>query len=286
LEVFFRELPEPLADVNPLVVLAWRESAHLEYIVESEVLYLFGDTDFGRVLWTPPLAKAEPSRCHIRRGLELLRENKGGSGAGIILNLWKDDPLWSQLACDPAFAIACNSTEYHYDTSAVAALAGQGLRKKRADARFFLNKYKPIVMPFEPKLVPECLALLDEWLIQKRGRCNMTALGKAEREYQVCKTALQDHLPLLGIVCAVGPRLVAFSLGVAHRSAEFNCIFEKTDLDLRGSSAFAFSALAKSLLGRFARINAGEDWGLPSLALAKRLWRPVLTRPTFRLAER
>lgn len=96
-------------------------------------------------------------------------------------------------------------------------------------------------------------------------------LDKAIREYEVCKAALCDRLALEGAVCTVGKRLVAFSLGVAHGDGSFTAYLEKADLTLRGCSAFIFSSLAKTLCGRFASINAGEDWGVPELALAKQL---------------
>jgi hypothetical protein len=283
---FFHGLSAPLADINPLVTLAWRESARLDYVVERGVLYLFGDTDFGRVLWIPPLSASPLSKGHILRGLNLLRANQRHPDGRMILNLSEDYPLWTQVCNDPAFVIERSSTEYQYETSAIASLAGHGLRTKRADARFFLNANKPRVARFEPRFAPECLGLLEKWLAQKKASSTLMALPKAKREYQVCKNALAEQLPLDGIVCIVGSRLVGFSLGTFHGAGTFNCVFEKTDLELRGSGAFVFSSLAAYLLGRYAIINAGEDWGLPELALAKRLWRPIIERPIYRLIER
>lgn len=286
LEKFFRPLSAPLADVNPLVVLAWRKSANIKYVVEDNVLYLFGDTDFGRVLWIPPLRIGELSKSHILRGLDLLRVNQNNRDREMILNLCEDYPMWACLRSDPAFSIKAISKEYQYDAQAVASLTGHDLKTKRADARFFQNEYNPQITSFEPGFVPECLKLLDEWLIQKKVRSSVLALQKAKREYLVCKSALEDGFPLNGVVCMIDSRVVAFSLGVPHEIGVFNCVFEKTDLDLRGCSAFVFSSLAKSFLGRFQRINAGEDWGIDELALAKRLWRPVVERPIFRLIRR
>ena len=114
----------------------------------------------------------------------------------------------------------------------------------------------------------------------------MFLLRKVKREYEACKAALEDQLPLEGVVCSIGTRVVGFSIGIPDGEGLFNCVFEKTDLNLRGCGAFVFSSLAKSLLGRFDRMNAGEDWGLNELAFAKRSWRPAVERPIFRLTLR
>jgi hypothetical protein len=286
LEKFFRNLVQPLADVDPTVILAWRKAACLEYLIEDGVLYIFGDVGLRRVLWLPPLGSVELSLVHIFRGLYLLCETYARTGLGIIRNLWEQYPLWSELQGNNAFLISTEATEYQYCTSAVSDLAGHKFKAKRADVRFFINNYRPLVNRYEPRVAADCLVLLDRWLMQKRERCEQAALDKAVREYEVCKAALCDRLPLEGVVCTVGSRLMAFSLGMPHGDNSFNCIFEKADLALRGCSAFVFSTLAKSLRGRFSYINAGEDWGLPELALAKQLWRPALTRKTYRLTAR
>src|SRR5882724_10547617 len=61
LEKFFRNLTQPLADVDPTVMLAWRKAARLEYLIEDSVLYVFGDVGLRRVLWLPPLGLRELS---------------------------------------------------------------------------------------------------------------------------------------------------------------------------------------------------------------------------------
>lgn len=286
IEMFFRNLIEPIADVNPAVILTWRNTEHLEYIVEDGVLYVFGDSDIGRILWLPPLGASELSLANILRGFELLIETQGVTTLCTIDNLWEQYPLWSELKHNTAYLINSDSAEYQYETSAIARLAGHRLKTKRADARFFLNTYRPNIAPYEPCVAPDCIALLDRWLIQKKERCAGVVLDKVIREYEVCKETLCDRLPLEGVVCTVDSRLVAFSLGVGQEHHVFNCLFEKADLALRGCSTFIFSTLAKILEGRFSYINAGEDWGLHELALSKQLWRPIVTRKIYRLSQK
>jgi hypothetical protein len=286
LQTFFCHLVKPLAEVNPTVLLAWRSAARLEYVIEDNVLYVLGDDDGGRVLWLPPLGVVKLSRAHIIRGLELVRRHQKGATVGVIHNVWEQYPLWRDLQRDPAFSIRADSTEYVYDTLAVANLSGTSFKTKRSDVRFFVEKYQPSVARYEPAAAPECLALMAIWLAQKLDRCDAQSAAKVEWEYEVCRAALSERLPVEGVICRVGARLVAFSLGVTHSATVFNCLFEKADLALRGCSAFIFSALARSLRGRYSYINAGDDWGLPELALAKRLWRPVITRQTYHLTTR
>ncbi len=286
IETFFRNLKRPLADVNLIVVLAWRKALRLEYLIENAVLYVFGMVGRKKVLWLPPLGSRDLNLLDVFRGLQLLRDNQSVKTNGIIRNVWEEYPLFPELQRNSDFLISTEAKEYVYQTSKITHLFGGAFKAKRADVRFFTREYRPEVFPYDVSAAQECLALLDEWLRQKRVRYDGPTFHKAVREYEVCKAALCDGFPLEGIVCRVGSRIVAFSLGVPHVDDSFNCVFEKADLTLRGCSAFVFSSLASNLEERFALINAGEDWGVPQLRLAKELWRPVLTRRIYQVIDR
>jgi len=129
--------------------------------------------------------------------------------------------------------------------------------------------------------------LLRRWAHQKRQRVPLKYLEKFSMELEVCELALRNHLPLEGILAVVDRRIAGFSLGAGHGLRCFNCMFEKTDLELKSAGVFVFSSLARHFSDTYSIINAGEDWEIPYIASAKVHWHPALPRPTYsvRLAD-
>ena len=86
-----------------------------------------------------------------------------------------------------------------------------------------------------------------------------------------------------GVVAYVNGLPVGFSLGGEHSKSCFNCMFEKTDLSYDGLSVFVFSELAEMLKNKYNLINAGEDWGIPYLKVAKLKWQPIQIQNSYQL---
>ena len=72
---FYTRLDEPLADLNALMMVAWRRVLDLHFLIEDEVLYMIANWEGGPMLWGPPVGEWV-SMNHIRRAFERL-ENQG-----------------------------------------------------------------------------------------------------------------------------------------------------------------------------------------------------------------
>ncbi len=282
---FYGVLERPLSDLNPLMMLVWRTALSLHYLIEDEVLYVVANWRNQPVLWGPPIGKRVGLK-HIRRAFELLRKIDPRNRKPVILYFSEDYALWQILIESREFILSKQSNEYIYDVKKLASLSTPEYKKKRNSYNAFKVKYHPTVHPYSPKLAAGCIRLLDRWAIQKEPRVR---LGGDKRKFELerftCAAALREGIPLSGVVATVEGEVQAFSIGTPHGRAGFNCMFEKTNLDMRGASAFIFPEFARSCLGKYSEINAGEDWGIEYLAKSKRLWKPYRTQPTYSLCE-
>jgi len=175
--------------------------------------------------------------------------------------------------------------EYLYSVPDLAHLGGPQLRKKRQERRRFEQRFSPTALLYEPKLADECVDLLERWIRYRRPAVPSQFVAKFEMEAQVCRDALAGKLEMQGVVARVAGRIEAFSVGVAHTLRCFNCLFEKTNYQLHGASAFIFAELARAVGGQYEEINAGGDWAVPYLAKAKWSWRPSRVKEAFAVTE-
>jgi uncharacterized protein len=281
---FYSSLRDPLADLDALMMIAWRAALLLHFLIEDDVLYMLANWEGKPVFWGPPIGK-NLDMLHINRGFELLRRIEPTESKHQIRYLWEDHKLWLDIISSGHFDVVRQSTEYLYDVSDLATLSSPQLKKKRYSYRTFKLEYCPQVVPYSLELREQCLALLDTWAFQKEKRINPKYWEKFESERTTCKLALDERLPMIGVAAIVDGTVGAFSIGGPQTNDCFNCMFEKTNLEMRGASAFIFAELAKSCIEQYKEINAGEDWEVEYLRQSKQLWKPRRTHASFILYE-
>lgn len=281
---FYARLDEPLADLNALMMVAWRRVLDLHLLIENRVLYMIANWEGGPMLWGPPIGE-RVSVNHVRRAFQLLRQLDPEDPAPVIAYLWDSYSLWNELVESGEFVIVREGTEYVFDTSRIAALAGSDYKKKRKDYVRFQTANEPVVIEYSEKLIPDCLHLLDKWIEQKSKVVSVEDREKLLIESKACEDALKDRLPLTGVVALVDGQVQAFSIGGAHVTNLFNCMFEKTNLDFPHSPAFIFSELAKKYTGSYSEITTGEDWQVDYLASSKQFWKPSRLQASYYLHD-
>src|SRR6266849_5722263 len=129
---FYARLHEPLADLNALMMVAWRRVLDLHLLIEDEVLYMLANWEGGPMLWGPPIGE-RVSIAHIRRAFQLLRQLDPEDSEPVIAYLWESYSLWEELVESDDFVAVREGTEYILDAARVAALAGPSYKKKRKD---------------------------------------------------------------------------------------------------------------------------------------------------------
>jgi len=70
-------------------------------------------------------------------------------------------------------------------------------------------------------------------------------------------------------------RIKGFTFGEALGSDQSSIVVEKTDLECKGLAQFIFSEFCRTAWADRPLVNAGDDWGLETLAWTKSSYRPV-----------
>lgn len=282
---FYAQLDEPLADLNALTMVAWRRVLDLHLLIQDEILYVIGNWEGGPMLWGPPIGD-RASMDHIRKAFQLLRQLDPDDSEPVIAYLWEGYSLWEELVSSDEFVAVREGTEYIYDTSRIAALAGGEYKKKRKDYLRFQQAHHPEVHKYSDALVADCLRLLEKWMGQKSRTVFGDDWDKLLAECKACESAFKDRIPLIGVVALFEGKVRAFSVGGPHGKDRFSCMFEKTDLDFPQAPAFIFSQLAQRLVESYSEMTLGEDWHVAYLALSKQLWHPKRQQASYYLQER
>ena len=276
LDRFYTRLDNPLCSLTGLHMVAWRHILKLRIHIHAKALYLIAEVGPNKVMWGPPLSQSL-SLKHVRYAFDLLRRLNPHEVNASICYIWGRYPLWPQLVKSAEFKVCFQGEEYHYSTAGLATLAGRHFKTKRREYRHFSSLYEPQIIAYAPPMAERCLELLDRWAQQKIATVPVQYREKFNMELMACRQVLHDRLPLTGVVALVGGRVEAFSVGTSHQRS-FHCLFEKSNLEMRGASTFIFSQLAKRCIQECDYLNAGDDWGIAYLRTAKRSWRPCRTQ--------
>jgi hypothetical protein len=282
---FCARLHEPLADLNALMLVAWRRVLDLNLLIVDEVLYLIANWEGGPMLWGPPIGD-RVSIDHVRRAFQILRQLDPTESEPVIAYLWEDYSLWDRLVESDDFVVVREGTEYIYDTACIAALSGAEYKKKRKEYIRFQKAHDPVVIEYSEELASGCLRLLGKWVQQKSTLVFGEDKEKLLIECKACEEALSARMPLSGVVALIDGQVEAFSIGGRHGRNCYNCMFEKTNLDFPNAPTFIFSELAKRCVGKYLEITIGEDWQVDYLVTSKQLWKPIRHQASYYLQER
>jgi ribosomal protein S18 acetylase RimI-like enzyme len=189
---------------------------------------------------------------------------------------------------DPrGYELAPLAADYVYSTPSMIELAGGDLKSKRQERNRFVRNYPHFVEDYDPaRHLNACLALLDSWKKHQDDRHayeGATSALKRRKEALATELALR-HSPELGlrgmvVYAADSPADAAsvrgFTLGEHLGTDQASIVVEKTDLACKGLAQFIFSEFCRRHWSDRPLINAGDDWGLETLAWTKQSYRPI-----------
>lgn len=291
---------EPLSDYTFAQVYGWRTALNLWWRVIDGHLCVFANGS-NLSLLMPPLAppgvpgmqRALRRACEIMDdyNAELAAEN-GRLVAPRIESI--SDELMARM---PGFGYApeLQRADYVYDVRDMIDLAGGAFKSKRHDKNHFMRCYRHRVEPFDAERHAEsCARLLELWHTQSdAGHAGEDQISTQKRHKEALAAAAQmldaQPLGLTGLCVWVehaseaaadaptssGPALVAFTLGEPLGTDSSSILVEKADRDYRGLAQFIFSEFCRTCWADRPLVNAGDDWGLESLARTKQSYRPV-----------
>ncbi len=229
---------------------------------------------------------AASTRAGALEAVELM-DRLNGNRLGRIL--WAGALQAELLKGDRSFSVEYRDSEYLYDAARVAALKGPEF----ADVRKKLNRFareNPGVefVEMKPEDIPECLRLLEAWDAAYRER-NIEA-PLLDHDYTKNALARFDDFAapdFMGWTLKAAGRIAAFALAGEMTPQLANFFALKTDLDIRGCSAYMRWRVIGFLAGLgYSRVNDASDLNLPGLKRHKSKFRPVEKLDIYKILRR
>jgi len=296
----FARVREPISDMTFASCYLWAETLGFGWAVIEDHLCVFSTTAGDRCLILPPLALSLAAEKRVGACLEscfrVMDEWNGPrGGVGRSRIEYVSDELLDRLRAPGAMALSAEpmDADYVYPCVAMISLEGGALKNKRKLRNGFERDYPGACTDaLRPEHEEACLSLLEAWKrhadAAREGETNDRFVGAEElrRHDESCaRTAVREcrALGLEGMTLwdrapgerGIGARLLGFTIG--ERLGESGAVIhvEKVDPGVRGGPQFIFSAFCRERFADRETVNAGDDWGLPTLRFTKMSYRPT-----------
>ena len=201
-------------------------------------------------------------------------------GRGILEELFKTHDYWKNISesilipeqnrleeWGIEFTEDRDNFDYLYLRTDLAELPGKKYHKKRNLVAQFLKTYAHEEKPLTKELIPEAIAILENWRIDKG----------TDGDYVACKEALDlfGELNMKGLLLYIDGKPAGWCLGEPiARGRIFTIHFEKGIEGYKGIYQYINQAFAATLPEYFTHINREQDLGDEGMRQAKMTYRP------------
>jgi hypothetical protein len=180
--------------------------------------------------------------------------------------------------------------DYVYRTQDLAGLTGKRYSQKRNLINHFRREYvlrgRVQVAPIEAAVVPETLAFLEEWCLERGCEEDQNFDLACEKQAAINALTALSALDMAGVLIRVDGIVSAFAVG-SRLTDEMGVLhFEKAASAIKGLYQYLDRTCARQLFGGYAYINKESDMGLPGLQKAKQSYHPVMKERSFALVLR
>lgn len=292
---YLRCIREPLSDYTFSQLYSWSNSLRILWKEIEGHLCVFANGCGDLTLLMPPIGDGGADRA-LAECWELMHQYNTHAGCPEQSRVeYASEELLARLDRARLEAVP-QGVDYVYDVNRMIDLAGGDLASKRQLRSRFMRNDAYRVETYDPgRHVDDCLRLLDEWKQHQdasHAGDPSTAALKRQKETAATELSLRHAAALgyKGLVVYVQPRpetlqgqaprwegmaLRGFTFGENLGTDQASIVIEKTDLQVKGLAQFIFSEFCRTSFADRPFINAGDDWGLESLAWTKMSYRPV-----------
>jgi hypothetical protein len=260
----------PASEINFESLYCWRESEQIKKcIIDEGVILSFLDND-DLMAFYPPLVKNKedfvPAMCKIAEycvanGLDIYIERLTRQQAEAA----------SDINVEGCSMIECRSHfEYLYNPSDLINLTGKNYKSKRNFLHGFMAEYDYEFLSYDKSMKDEILLLVKKW-----GK------GCESHDFNVECSAIRialDNLEALNLHCdviKVDGKIVAFAVGYINHANVGVVMFEKADVEYRGTFQAINNFFATKYFENCVCVNRQEDLGLEGMRTSKSSYHPI-----------
>jgi ribosomal protein S18 acetylase RimI-like enzyme len=284
---FFDSLRSPLSDYTFSQLFTWRNSLRIAWDVIDGHLCVFANGSGDLTLLLPPVGETNSDRA-LAHCAAIMDEYNAAHGCRDKSRVeYVSEELLERFDRSRLAAVAPQGTDYLYDVARMIDLAGGDFASKRQAKNRFARNYKHRVEAYDKgRHFAACLELLDRWKHHQDGAHaggDTSSFIKRTKESLATQLTLEhaEDLGLKGMVVYVADeqtgaeRVEGFTFGEALGADQSSIVVEKTNLECKGLAQFIFSEFCRTAWADRPLVNAGDDWGLETLAWTKSSYRPV-----------
>ncbi len=284
MEPFFQSLKLPLSDYTFSQLFTWRNSLRIAWTIVENHLCVFANGSGDLTLLIPPIGDTHSDRA-LAGAFEIMDAYNAAHHCPERSRIeYVSEELLNRF--DAAkLTVTPQGSDYLYDVSRMIDLAGGDLASKRQARNRFMRNYAFRSEPYDrAKHFEPCRDLLNLWKDrQDDAHAGETSSAiKRTKESLATQLTLEcaDELGLKGMVVYVRDetgqdQIKGFTFGEPLGSDQSSIVVEKTDLECKGLAQYIFSQFCATAWSAYPLVNAGDDWGLESLAWTKNSYRPV-----------
>ncbi|HYE20387.1 MAG TPA: GNAT family N-acetyltransferase [Tepidisphaeraceae bacterium] len=293
LEPYFASLAAPLSDYTFSQLFTWRNSLRIAWAVLDNHLCVFANGSGDLTLLIPPIGDTNSDRA-LARATEIMNDYNAAHNVPDRTRVeYVSEELLARFDASK-LTVTPQGTDYLYDVSRMIDLAGGDLSSKRQAKNRFMRNYTFRSEAYDKaKHFDGCRELLNAWKERQDDAHAGETSNAIKRTKESLATQLTlehaDALGLKGMAVYVNDaegveRLKGFTFGEALGSDQSSIVVEKTDLECKGLAQYIFSEFCRTAWADRPLVNAGDDWGLESLAWTKNSYRPVKLLKKFVMA--
>ncbi len=297
----FSQLREPISDSCFASTYVWAGALRMFWTSIDGHLCVFANTTGDLTMLLPPMAQPG-AEDHALPGVvgacfEIMDayNARHATVERSRIEYVSDEMLERFSASSATLSATPMWGDYVYETARMIDLAGGSLKSKRhARSRFVREHPDHRVEEMRDEHVPACFELLETWAQHgdemHEGEVSDVHVGTdvlRERDRLSTRRAIEARreLGLTGMTLLVEGRVAGFTLGQPLTPTQAMVLVEKADPTFVGAAQFIFSEFCRLHWTAYPEVNAGDDWGIPSLRFTKQSYRPrrllskyVLTR--------
>ena len=295
LHSYFQSIDRPLSDYTFSQLFSWSNSLRILWKLIDGNLCVFANGGGDLTLLLPPIGDSGGDRA-LAECWELMHTYNGAAGCPQQTRVeYASEQLLARFDRS-RLDVAPMGVDYLYDVARMIDLAGGDLASKRQLKNRFMRNYEFVTEAFDPsRHVEGCLALLNEWKEHQDASHvadpSLNSLKRAKEAIATQTSILNARaLGYAGLVVYVkekpehlqgqpprweGFKLRGFTFGERLGRDQASIVIEKTDLQVKGLAQYIYSEFCSRCFSDRPFINAGDDWGLQSLAWTKMSYRPV-----------
>jgi ribosomal protein S18 acetylase RimI-like enzyme len=285
-------MSDPISDHSFASLLCWSEPLMTSCAEIEGHLCVFSHADGDLSMLLPPVALDTSASPRLRACVAVcfdLMDAVNASGPGLSRSRieYVSDEMLDAIRAGgvPDLSASPMPGDYVYPRRAMVELAGGPLKNKRKLRSRFLRENPDVTTARLTRGdIPECIELLGLWReagdARHEGEANERLIGTdilRSRDEVFTRAMLEraEELGLKTMVVRSGGRLVGFTIGEMLTPTMAVVHVEKTHPGSVGAAQFIFSEFCRTELAGAEEINAGDDWGIPSLRFTKSSYRPT-----------